>query len=75
MSAKFWSDEAKWSESAVSWTGAILAGFGDADSDVNATSTTTLAGFATSTATLAAAATSTMTLAGAATSTPGVSDG
>lgn len=73
MSAKFWSDKAKWSEAAVSWTGAIRAG--DADSDVNATSTTTLAGFASSTATLAAAATSTFTLAGAATSTPGVSDG
>ena len=75
MSAKFWSDEAKWSESAVSWTGAILAGFGDADSDVNATSTTTVAGFASSTATLAAAATSTFTLDGASTSTPGGSDG
>lgn len=64
MSAKFWSDEAKWSEAAVSWTGATLEAT-NADSDVNATST----------ATLAAAATSTMTLAGAATSTPGVSDG
>ena len=74
MSAKFWSDEAKWSESAVSWTGATLEAT-NADSDVNATSTTTVAGFASSTATLAAAATSTFTLAGAATSTPGVSDG
>ena len=49
MSAKFWSDKAKWTESAVSWTGAIRAGGGDADSDVNATSTFTLAGAATST--------------------------
>lgn len=63
MSAN-WSDHAKWTESAVSWTGATLEAT-NADSDVNATSTTTLA----------AAATSTMTLAGAATSTPGVSDG